>query len=386
MRDFTSSKVKSIKPSGIRKFFDVASSIDGCISLGVGEPDYETPRHVTEKAAEAAAKGQTFYTSNQGLPALRKAILEWNEKAYGLHYGDDEVLVTVGASEAIDIAIRACIEPGDEVIVPEPCYVCYSADVTLAGGIVKPIRLKEENQFRLTPAELEAAITPKTKAIILNYPNNPTGAIMEKEDYEKLIPLFEKYDLLVITDEIYSELTYPHPHCSFASLPGVKERTIYINGFSKAYSMTGWRLGYALAPKEIMAQMIKIHQFTIMCASTISQYAGLEAISHGDEDVIKMRDDYNRRRQLMVSELRRIGLPCFEPKGAFYLFPYIGGTGMTSERFCLGLLEEEKLIVVPGTAFGDSGEGFVRISYAYSEKALKEGILRLERYLNKIRK
>lgn len=386
MRDFTSSKVKSIKPSGIRKFFDIAASIDGCISLGVGEPDYDTPWHVTERATEAAAMGQTFYTSNQGLPALRKAILEWNEKAYGLHYGDDEVLVTVGASEAIDIAIRACIEPGDEVIVPEPCYVCYSADVTLAGGIAKPIRLKEKNQFRLTPEELEAAITPKTKAIILNYPNNPTGAIMEKEDYERLIPLFEKYDLLVITDEIYSELTYPHPHCSFASLPGVKERTIYINGFSKAYSMTGWRLGYALAPKEIMAQMIKIHQFTIMCASTISQYAGLEAISHGDEDVIKMRDDYNRRRQFMVSELQRIGLPCFEPKGAFYLFPYIGGTGMTSEEFCLGLLEEEKLIVVPGTAFGDSGEGFVRISYAYSERALKEGILRLERYLNKIRK
>ena len=386
MKDFTSPTVRSLKPSGIRAFFDLASSIQGCISLGVGEPDYDTPWHVTEMATEAAACGQTFYTSNQGMPSLREAILKWNKENYGLEYQDNEVLVTVGASEAIDVAIRACIGPGEEVIVPEPCYVCYSADVILAGGVPKPLPLKDENQFRITPEELEAAITPKTKAIILNYPNNPTGAIMTKEDWEKIIPILIKHDLLLISDEIYSELTYSGHHISPASFPGMKERTIYINGFSKAYSMTGWRLGYALAPASIMAQMIKIHQFTIMCAPTIAQFAGLEALKHGEEDVIKMRKDYDHRRHFMMEEFKRIGISCFEPLGAFYLFPYIGDFGMTSEEFCVDLLNKEKLIVVPGTAFGDSGEGFVRISYAYSEKALKEAVQRLERYLNTLRK
>lgn len=381
MKDFTAKHIREIKPSGIRKFFDMAAKIPGCVSLGVGEPDYDTPWHVTEKAAEAAACGLTFYTANQGMPALLEEIVKWNKNHYGLDYDLTEAIATVGASEAIDLAIRACIEPGEEVIVPQPCYVCYEADVKMVGGVVKHLNLKAEHNFKVQPEDLEAIITEKTKAVIFNYPNNPTGAIMTKEDWEKVWPVIRKHDLLVITDEIYSELTYEGSHFSVAALPGAKERTIYINGFSKAYSMTGWRLGYALAPASILAQMKKIHAFIIMCAPSMTQYAGIEALENGDSDVIKMRDDYNQRRQFMLSEFKRIGIPCFEPKGAFYLFPYIGAYGKSSEEFCTDLLEKKKLVIVPGTAFGSCGEGFARISYAYSEKALKEGIKRLEEYI-----
>ena len=384
MREFTSKTVRDLKPSGIRKFFDMAARIPGCVSLGVGEPDYDTPWHVTEKAAEAAASGLTFYTANNGMPELREEIVRWNKRHYGLDYSPEEVLATVGASEAIDLVFRACLEPGDEVIVPEPCYVCYQADVIMAGGKPIPLPLQAKNEFRLTPEELRSVITPKTKAIIVNYPNNPTGAIMGKEDWEKLIPLFEEYDLLVITDEIYSELTYGGDHVCLAAFPGMKERTIYINGFSKAFAMTGWRLGYAMGPKDIIDQMKKIHAFTIMCASSITQYAGIEALKNGDEDIVKMRNEYNERRKFMLQEFARMGLPCFEPKGAFYLFPYVGDYCDKVDDFCVELLQEEKLVVVPGTAFGGCGEGFIRISYAYSTKDLKEGLARLERFLKKI--
>ena len=383
MKDFTSKIIRSIKPSGIRKFFDLASTIEGCISLGVGEPDYDTPAHITEAGSRSLIEGNTFYTSNQGMPALRQEIRSWVKRKYGLDYEDNEVLVTVGGSEAIDLAIRACIEPGDEVIIPQPSYVAYPAEVTMVGGIVKTIPLQAKNEFRLTPAELEAAITPKTKAIILNYPNNPTGAIMGKADLEAIVPILIEHDLLVITDEIYSELTYGSNHVSIASFPGMKERCIYINGFSKAFSMTGWRLGYALAPASIMKQMIKIHQYVIMCAPTPAQYAALEALRHGQNDVVTMREDYDDRRKFMLGEFKRIGIPCFEPKGAFYLFPYIGNYGKSSEQFCLELLEQEKLIVVPGNAFGDSGEGFIRVSYASSVEELADGIERLERFVKK---
>ena len=381
MRDFTSDKVKSLKPSGIRKFFDIANKIEDCISLGVGEPDFDTPWHITEEGIYSLEQGRTFYTSNQGLPELREEISKWNKRKYGLDYSKDEIIVTCGGSEAIDIALRACINPGDEVIILQPCYVCYEPDVILAGGVPKIINLRNENEFRLTPKELEEVITPKTKILLLNYPNNPTGAIMPKEDLEKLTDIIIKNDLLVISDEIYSELTYEGKHCSIGSLPGMKERTITINGFSKAFSMTGWRLGYVMGLKQIMEQIKKIHQFVIMCASTPSQYAGIEALKHGDKDVIKMKEEYDRRRHYLLSEFERLGIPCFEPKGAFYLFPYIGKLGMTSEDFATDLLQKEHVVVVPGTAFGECGEGFVRISYAYSLEALKEAIRRIESYL-----
>lgn len=381
MRDFTSDKIKSIKPSGIRKFFDIANKIEDCISLGVGEPDFATPWHITEEGIYSLEQGKTFYTSNQGLPELREEISKWNKRKYNLDYSSDKIIVTCGGSEAIDIALRCCINPGDEVIILEPCYVCYAPDVELAGGIVKTIRLKNENEFRLTPEELEEAITPKTKILVMNYPNNPTGAIMTKEDLKKIAEVVIKHDLLVISDEIYSELTYEGKHVSIGSLDGMRDRTITINGFSKAFSMTGWRLGYVMGPKEIMDQMKKIHQFVIMCASTPSQYAGIEALKKGDNDVEKMMDEYDRRRHYLLSEFNRLGIPCFEPKGAFYMFPYIGKYGMTSEEFATDLLEKEHVVVVPGTAFGECGEGFVRISYAYSLEALKEAIKRIEKYL-----
>lgn len=381
MRDFTSDRIKDIKPSGIRKFFDIASKIDDCISLGVGEPDFDTPWHISEEGIYAIEHGKTFYTSNQGLPELREAISAWNKRKYGLDFSKDEIIVTVGGSEAIDIALRCCINPGDEVVVLEPCYVCYEPDVILAGGVVKKICLKNENEFRLTPGELEAVITPKTKILLINYPNNPTGAIMPKEDLEKIAEVVIEHDMLVISDEIYSELTYEGKHCSIGSLPGMRERTITINGFSKAYSMTGWRLGYVMAPKAIMEQMKKIHQFVIMCASTPSQYAGIEALKNGDKDIEAMREQYNARRNYLLSEFDRLGLPCFEPKGAFYIFPNISKFGMTSEEFATELLTKERVVVVPGTAFGNSGEGFVRISYAYSLDALKEAIRRIEKFI-----
>ena len=384
MRDFTSDKVKKLKPSGIRKFFDIASTMEDCISLGVGEPDFDTPWHITEEGIYSLEQGKTFYTSNQGLIELRKEIAKWNKRKYNISYSVDEVLVTVGGSEGIDVALRGCINPGDEVIVLEPSYVCYEPDVLLAGGTPIKIQLKNENEFRLTPEQLESAISDKTKIVILNYPNNPTGAIMDKSDLEKITKVIIKHDLLVVSDEIYSELTYVGKHVSIASIEGMRERTIVINGFSKSYSMTGWRLGYVLAPQQIMDQIKKIHQFVVMSAPTPSQYAAIEALKRGDEDIENMKKEYDRRRKYLLSEFNRLGLPCFEPKGAFYCFPYIGKYGMSSEEFATDLLEKEHVVVVPGTAFGDSGEGFVRISYAYSLDALKEAIKRIEKYLKSI--
>ena len=382
MRDFTSDKVKTIKPSGIRKFFDIANSIEDCISLGVGEPDFETPWHITEEGIYSLEQGKTFYTSNQGLPELREEISKWNKRKYNLNYSKDEIIVTCGGSEAIDIALRATINPGDEVIILEPNYVCYEPDILLAGGVPIKIKLKNENEFRLTPKELEEVITPKTKILLMNYPNNPTGAIMTKEDLEKIAEVIIKYDLLVISDEIYSELTYVGNHYSIGALPGMRDRTITVNGFSKTYSMTGWRLGYVMGPKEIMEQVKKIHQFVIMCSPTVSQYAGIEALRNGDADVERMKKEYDKRRKYLLKEFDRLSLPCFEPKGAFYIFPDIRKYGTSSEEFATELLNKEHVVVVPGTAFGDSGEGFIRISYAYSLEALKEAIKRIERFLN----
>ena len=384
MRDFVSDKIKNIKPSGIRKFFDIANSIEDCISLGVGEPDFDTPWHITEEGIYSLEQGRTFYTSNQGLPELREEISKWNKRKYNLDYSKEEIIITCGGSEAIDIALRATLNPGDEVIILEPNYVCYEPDIILAGGVHIKIKLKNENEFRLTPEELESVITSKTKILLMNYPNNPTGAIMAKEDLEKIAKVIIKHDLLVITDEIYSELTYEGNHCSIGSLPNMKERTITINGFSKTYSMTGWRLGYVMGPKEIMEQVKKIHQFVIMSAPTISQYAGLEALRNGDNDIERMKKEYDKRRKYLLKEFNRLGLPCFEPKGAFYIFPDIRKYNMSSEEFATQLLNKEHVVVVPGTAFGDSGEGFIRISYAYSLDALKEAIKRIERFLKSI--
>ena len=382
MRDFVSDKIKNIKPSGIRKFFDIANSIEDCISLGVGEPDFDTPWHITEEGIYSLEQGRTFYTSNQGLPELREEIAKWNKRKYNLNYSADEVIVTCGGSEAIDIALRATINPGDEVIILEPNYVCYEPDILLAGGVPLKIQLKNENEFRLTPQELETVITPKSKILLINYPNNPTGAIMTKEDLERIVPVIKKYDLLVISDEIYSELTYSGNHYSIGALPEMRDRTITINGFSKAFSMTGWRLGYVMGPKEVMEQVKKIHQFVVMSAPTISQYAGLEALKNGDADIERMRKEYDKRRKYLLKEFERLGLPCFEPRGAFYIFPDIRKYRMSSEEFATELLNKEHVVVVPGTAFGDSGEGFIRISYAYSLDALKEAIKRIEKFIN----
>ena len=386
MRDFLAKKVVDLKPSGIRKFFDIASEIEGAISLGVGEPDFDTPWHIREEGIYTLERGKTIYTSNAGLLSLRKEICEFNKKKYNIEYDyKKEVLVTVGGSEAIDVALRATIEAGDEVIIPTPCYVSYEPCVVLAGGVVKTINLKNENEFRLKPDELEAAITPKSKVLIISYPNNPTGAIMEKEDLEAIAEVIIKHDLLVISDEIYSELSYRNKHVSIASIPGMRDRTIVVNGFSKAFSMTGWRLGYALGPEVILRQMIKIHQFCIMCAPTNSQYAAIEALKNGEDDVIDMRNAYDERRRFLIAWFKNMNIPMFTPLGAFYIFPDIREFGMTSEEFSLRLLNEEKVVVVPGTAFGESGEGFVRISYAYSIDDLKKALERLERFINKLR-
>ena len=386
MRDFLAKKVVDLKPSGIRKFFDIASEIEGAISLGVGEPDFDTPWHIREEGIYTLERGKTIYTSNAGLLSLRKEICEFNKRKYNIEYDyKKEVLVTVGGSEAIDVALRAVLEAGDEVIIPTPCYVSYEPCVVLAGGVVKTINLKNENEFRLKPDELEAAITDKSKVLIISYPNNPTGAIMEIEDLEAIAKVIIKHDLLVISDEIYSELSYRNKHVSIASLPGMKERTIVVNGFSKAFSMTGWRLGYALGPEAILRQMIKIHQFCIMCAPTNSQYAAIEALKNGEDDVIDMRNAYDERRRFLMAWFKKMNIPMFTPLGAFYIFPDIREFGMTSEEFSLKLLNEEKVVVVPGTAFGESGEGFVRISYAYSIDDLKKALERLERFINKLR-
>lgn len=386
MRNPLSDKITKIKPSGIRKFFDIVSEMEDAISLGVGEPDFDTPWHIRDEGIYSLEKGKTFYTSNAGLKELRQEICNYYARKQGVLYDPlKETLVTVGGSEGIDLALRCMLNPGDEVIIPTPCYVSYEPCTIMADGVPVILPLKNENQFRLTPEELEGAITEKSKILILAFPNNPTGAIMEKSDLEKLVPIIEKYDLMVISDEIYSELSYKSKHVSICSLPGMQERTIVINGFSKAYAMTGWRLGYALGPELVIKQMIKLHQFAIMCAPTTSQYAAIEALKNGDEDVVEMTEAYNQRRRFLMNEFKEMGLPCFEPFGAFYVFPCIKEFGMTSEEFALKFLEEEKVAVVPGTAFGDCGEGFLRISYAYSIDDLKVAIGRLKNFIANLR-
>lgn len=382
MRDPVSKTIVDIKPSGIRKFFDIVATMKDAISLGVGEPDFDTPWRIRDEGIYSLTKGKTHYTSNTGLLELREAISDYLKRKYSLSYDPaSEVMVTVGGSEAIDIALRAMLDPGDEVIIPQPSYVSYTPCTILAGGKPVVIDLKEENCFRLTAKELLDAITEKTKILILPFPNNPTGAIMEQEDIEAIARVVIEHDLFVLTDEIYSELTYKGDHVSIASLPGMKERTVYINGFSKAFAMTGWRLGYACAPENILKQMLKIHQFAIMCAPVTSQHAAIEALKNCDAEVSAMKMEYDRRRRFLVHSFKEMGLKCFEPFGAFYIFPSIKQFNMTSDEFATALLKEQKVAVVPGTAFGDSGEGFVRISYAYSLKRLKEALVRIEAFL-----
>lgn len=385
MRNFLSDKVIQIQPSGIRKFFDIVSEMKDAISLGVGEPDFDTPWHIREEGIYSLEKGKTFYTSNAGLKELKIEICNYLKRKFEIEYSyQKEVLVTVGGSEAIDIALRAVINPGEEVIIPQPSYVSYLPCAVLADAVPVIVKLKEEDEFRLTKQQLLDSITEKTKVLILPFPNNPTGAIMTRADLEEIAQVIIEKDLLVISDEIYSELSYDEKHVSIASLPGMKERTILINGFSKSYAMTGWRLGYAAGPEEIITQMIKIHQFAIMCAPTTSQYAAVAALRDGDRDVEEMRQAYNQRRRYLVHALREMGLDCFEPFGAFYVFPSIKKFGMTSEEFANRLLQEEKVAVVPGTAFGECGEGFLRISYAYSLEDLKKALERLERFVKKL--
>jgi aminotransferase len=386
MRNPLSDVVVDIQPSGIRKFFDIVSEMKDAISLGVGEPDFDTPWHIREEGIYSLEKGRTFYTSNAGLKELKIEICNYLKRKLDLDYDyNKDVIVTVGGSEAIDLAIRAMINPGDEVLIPQPSYVSYVPCVTLAYGKPVIIELKEENQFRLTKDELLERITDKTKILILPFPNNPTGAIMEKSDLEEIAKVCIEKDIFVVSDEIYSELTYNgEKHISIACIPGMKERTIVINGFSKAYAMTGWRLGYAVGPAEILKQMIKIHQFAIMCAPTNSQYAAVEALRNGDRDIDKMRESYNQRRRFLLNAFKEMGLDCFEPFGAFYMFPSIKRFGMTSDEFANRLLQEEKVAVVPGTAFGDCGEGFLRISYAYSLEDLKEALGRLKDFISRL--
>lgn len=385
--DLLCNKTVGLKPSGIRRFFDIVAEMKDAISLGVGEPDFDTPWHIRDEGIYSLEKGRTFYTSNSGLKELRMEIAAYLKRTQNMDYHYmHEILITVGGSEAIDLAMRAMINPGDEVLIPEPSYVSYQPTVILADGKPVIIELQEKNKFRLTPEELEAAITPKSKLLVMPFPNNPTGAIMEKEDLEKLVPIIVKHDLYVITDEIYSELTYGgKKHVSIASLPGMRERTILINGFSKAYAMTGWRLGYACGPEPVIAQMTKIHQYCIMCAPTTSQYAAVEALHNGDDDVKMMRESYDERRRFVLHMLAQMGLPCFEPEGAFYVFPCIREFGMTSDEFATRLLKEEKVAIVPGTAFGDCGEGYLRISYAYSIDNLKKALGRLEKFVGSLR-
>ena len=383
MRDFVSDRIRSLQPSGIRKFFDAVSEMPDAISLGVGEPDFETPWKIREEGIYSLEKGKTFYTSNSGLPELREEICSYMKRKYDLSYDPGkEVIVTVGGSEAIDIALRCTVNNGDEVIIPQPSFVSYAPCAVMAGGVPVIIDLKAENEFRLTPEELEKAITPASKVLILSFPNNPTGAIMEREDLEALVPVIESHDLVVISDEIYAELTYSGRHVSIASLPGMRDRTVVINGFSKAFAMTGWRLGYACGPENIISQMTKLHQYAIMCAPTLSQYAAIEALRNADDDVDKMVKAYDQRRRYLLNEFRDMGLECFEPLGAFYIFPSIKKFGLSSEEFAEKILEEQKLAVVPGNAFGDSGEGYLRISYAYSIDSLKEAMGRLRSFIS----
>ncbi len=387
MRNPLNKKVTQIQPSGIRKFFDIVSEMKDAISLGVGEPDFDTPWHIREEGIYSLEKGRTFYTSNAGYLELRKEIVNYLSRRCDLSYNyKTQVCVTVGGSEAIDNALRAMIDAGDEVLIPQPSYVSYLPCVTLADGVPVIIELKQENDFKLTKQELLDSITEKTKILIMPFPNNPTGAVMTREELEEIAQVVIEKDIFVISDEIYSELTYTgKQHVSIASLPGMLERTVVINGFSKAYAMTGWRLGYVAGPKEIIEQITKIHQFAIMCAPTTSQYAALEALRNGDKDVEMMRESYDKRRRFVIHELREMGLECFEPFGAFYVFPCIKSTGMTSEEFANALLKEEKVAVVPGTAFGDCGEGFLRISYAYSLENLKEALGRMRKFVEQRR-
>ena len=386
MRNPLNEKIVSIPPSGIRKFFDIVSEMKDAISLGVGEPDFDTPWHIREEGIYSLEKGRTFYTSDAGLKDLKIEIHNYLERRCNVCYDPDhEIMVTVGGSEAIDAAMRAMIEPGDEVLIPQPSYVSYTPCCVLADGVPVSIELEEKDRFRLTPEKLLEKITPKTKILVLPFPNNPTGAIMEREDLEKIAEIVIEKDLFVISDEIYSELTYAkEDHVTIASLPGMKERTVLINGFSKAFAMTGWRLGYACAPEIILKQMLKIHQYAIMCAPTTSQYAAVEALRNGDEDVKHMRESYDQRRRFLLNAFQEMNLDCFEPQGAFYMFPSIKRFGMTSEEFATRLLREEKVAVVPGTAFGDCGEGFLRVSYAYSLKSLKEALSRIKRFVDRL--
>ena len=387
MRNPLADKIVGIKPSGIRKFFDIVQEMDDVISLSVGEPDFDTPWHIRDEGIYSLEKGRTFYTSNAGLKELKEEISLYLKRKQDVEYDPkEEMFVTVGGSEAIDVAMRAMLNPGDEVLIPQPSFVSYEPCAILANGVPVIIELKAENEFRLTAKELEEAITDKTKIVVLPFPNNPTGAIMEKKDLEEIAEVILKHDLFVISDEIYSELTYKDKHVSIVEIPGMQERTILINGFSKAYAMTGWRLGYACGPKEIIAQMLKIHQFAIMCAPTTSQYAAVEALRNGDEDVEQMKEAYNQRRRYLMHAFKEMGLECFEPFGAFYVFPCIKEFGLSSEEFATRFLKEEKVAIVPGTAFGDCGEGFLRISYASSLENLKIAMGRLSEFIDRLRK
>lgn len=387
MRNPLSKTIQTIQPSGIRKFFDIVGEMDDAISLGVGEPDFDTPWHIRDEGIHSLEMGRTFYTSNAGLKELKYEITLFLKRKYDLEYDPNkEIYVTVGGSEAIDDAMRAMLDPGDEVLIPQPSYVSYLPCAVLANGTPVIIELKAENEFRLTAEQLEAAITPNTKLLVLPFPNNPTGAVMEREDLEAIAEVVIKHDIFVLSDEIYSELTYTkNSHVSIASLPGMKERTIVINGFSKSHAMTGWRLGYACGPAEVIAQMLKIHQFAIMCAPTTSQYAAVEAMKNGDADVLAMREEYNGRRKYLMHRFKEMNLECFEPFGAFYMFPCIKEFGMTSDEFATALLKKEKVAVVPGTAFGACGEGFIRISYAYSLENLKTALDRIEAFITDLR-
>ena len=386
MRNPLSERIVEIKPSGIRKFFDIAAEMDDVISLGVGEPDFDTPWHIRDEGIYSLEKGRTSYTSNAGLKELKEEIAKFLNRRYDLTYDPNkEIIVTVGGSEGIDICMRAMLDPGDEVLIPQPSYVSYEPCCVLANGTPVIIELKAENEFRLTAEELEAAITPKTKLLVLPFPNNPTGAIMERKDLEAIAEVIEKHDLYVLSDEIYSELTYTENHVSICNLPGMRERTILINGFSKSHSMTGWRLGYACGPEAIIKQMLKIHQFAIMCAPTTSQYAAVEAMRNGDEDVQQMKAEYDVRRKYLLKRFAEMGVDCFEALGAFYVFPCIKPFGMTSDEFATAMLKSKKVCVVPGTAFGDCGEGFLRISYAYSMENLKIAMDRFEEFVNELK-
>lgn len=385
MRNPLSDTIVQIPPSGIRKFFDIVSEMKGAISLGVGEPDFDTPWHIREEGIYSLEKGRTFYTSNAGLKDLKIEICRYLKRRMDLEYDyNDEVIVTVGGSEAIDIALRAMLDPGDEVLVPQPSYVSYVPCVTLAGGTPVVIELLQKDQFKLTKEELLEKITPRTKVLVMPFPNNPTGAIMEREDLEEIAKVVIEKDLFVISDEIYAELTYKEKHVSIASLPGMKERTVLINGFSKAYAMTGWRIGYSAAPEIITKQMLKIHQYAIMCAPTTSQYAAVDALRNGDDDIERMRKAYDERRKYLLRAFNEIGMDCFEPYGAFYMFPCIKRFGMTSEEFATRLLKEEKIAIVPGTAFGDCGEGYLRVSYAYSLEDLQKAMGRIRSFVKRL--